>query len=66
MHAKTIISSTHALNAMHNAEKRMRDIFDTPELTADQKSYLYSNKLNRFMTYKNKAAVPFYTPVVKV
>ena len=34
-----------ALNAMYNAEKRMCDILETPQLTADQKSKLYSNHL---------------------
>ena len=40
-------------------------IFWKQQLITYQKSHLYSNQLNHFMTFKNKVSVPFCTPVVK-
>jgi hypothetical protein len=43
-------------NAMIDAEQRMKEIMDAPQLTTVEKSKLYSDQLNRFLTFKNKMA----------
>ena len=42
------------LNAMYDAEKQMQEIMEAPQITAAEKSKLYSDQLNRFFTFKNK------------
>ena len=42
------------LNAMYDVEQRMKEIMDAPQLSAVEKSKLYSDQLNRFLTLKNK------------
>ena len=44
------------VNAMYDAEERMKEIMDAPQLSAVEKSKLYSDQLNRFLTFKNKMA----------
>ena len=44
------------VNAMYDAEQRMNEIMDAPQLSAVEKSKLYSDQLNRFLTFKNKMA----------
>ena len=44
------------VNAMYDAEQRMKEIMDAPQLSAVEKSKLYSDQLNRFLTFKNKMA----------
>ena len=46
------------LNSMYDAEQRMKEIMETPQLSAVEKSKLYSDQLNRFLTFKNKMDVP--------
>ena len=41
---------------MYDAEQRMKEIMDAPQLSAVEKSKLYSDQLNRFLTFKNKMA----------
>ena len=36
----------------------MKEIMDAPQLSAVEKSKLYSDELNRFLTFKNKMDVP--------
>jgi hypothetical protein len=43
-------------NAMYDAEQRMKEIMDAPQLSTVEKSKLYSDELNRFLTFKNKMA----------
>ena len=43
-------------NAMYDAEQRMKEIMDAPQLRAVEKSKLYCDQLNRFLTFKNKMA----------
>jgi hypothetical protein len=43
---------------MYDAEQRMKEIMDAPQLSAVEKSKLYSDQLNRFLTFKNKMDVP--------
>jgi hypothetical protein len=53
-------------NAMYDAEQRMKEIMEAPQLSAVEKSKLYSDQLNRFLTFKNKMDVPAHyheTPV---
>ena len=42
------------LNAMYDVEQRMKEIMDAPQLSAVEKSKLYSDQLTRFLTFKNK------------
>ena len=42
------------LNAMYNTEKRMEEIMEAPQLSSWEKSKLYSDRLNRFLMFKNK------------
>jgi hypothetical protein len=46
------------VNAMYDAEQRLRAIMEAPQLSAVEKSKLYSDQLNRFLTFKNKMDVP--------
>ena len=48
---------------MYDAEQRMKEIMDAPQLSAVDKSKLYSDQLNRFLTFKNKMDVPAQAPV---
>ena len=41
---------------MYDAEHRMKEIMEAPQLSAVEKSKLYSDQLNRFLTFKNKMA----------
>jgi hypothetical protein len=50
-------------NAMYNAEQRMKEIMEAPQLSVVEKSKLYSDQLNRFLTFKNKMDVPAQAPV---
>ena len=54
------------VNAMYDAEQRMKEIMDAPQLSAVEKRKLYSDQLNRFMTFKNKMDVPAQAPVQKI
>ncbi len=45
------------LNTMYDAEKQMQEIMEAPQITAAEKSKLYSDQLNRFLTKPN-----FLTP----
>jgi hypothetical protein len=51
------------VNGMYDAEQRMKEIVDAPQLSAVEKSKLYSDQLNRFLTFKNKMDVPAQAPV---
>ena len=42
------------LNAMYNTEKRMQEIMEAPLLSSWEKSKLYSDQLNRLLTFKNQ------------
>ena len=42
------------LNAMYNTEKRMQEIMEAPQLSPWEKSKLYSDQLNRLLTFKNQ------------
>ncbi len=53
-----------ALNAMYDAEKQMQEIMEAPQLTAAEKRKLYSDQLNRFLTFKNKPDFPAH-PIAK-
>ena len=44
------------VNVMYDAEQRMKGIMDAPQLSAVEKSKLYSDQLNRFLVFKNKMA----------
>jgi hypothetical protein len=39
---------------MYDAEQRIKEIMDAPQLSAVEKSKLHSDQLNRFLTFKNK------------
>jgi hypothetical protein len=54
------------VNAMYDAEQRMKEIMDAPQLSAVEKSLLYSDQLNRFPTFKNKMDVQAQAPVQTV
>ena len=43
---------------MYDAEQRMQEIMEAPQFSVMEKSKLYSNQLNRFLTFKNKLDVP--------
>ena len=43
---------------MYDVEQRMKEIMDAPQLSAVEKSKLYSDQQNRFLTFKNKMDVP--------
>jgi hypothetical protein len=42
------------VNVMYDAEQRMKEIMDVPQLSAVEKRKIYSDQLNRFLTLKNK------------
>jgi hypothetical protein len=44
------------LNSMYDAEQRMKEIMAAPQLSAVERSKLYSDQLNRFLIFKNKMA----------
>jgi hypothetical protein len=44
------------VNAMYDAEQRMQEIMEASQLFVVEKSKLYSDQLNRFLTFKNKMA----------
>ena len=44
------------VNAMYDTEQRMKEIMDAPQYSGVEKSKLYSDQLNRFLTFKNKMA----------
>jgi hypothetical protein len=48
---------------MYDAEQRMKEIMDAPQLSSVEKSKLYSDQLNWFLTFKNKLDVPAQAPV---
>jgi hypothetical protein len=50
-------------NAMYDAEQRMKEIMEAPQLSVVEKSKLYSDQLNRFLIFKNKMDVPAQAPV---
>ena len=57
------------VNAMYDAEQRMQEIMEAPQLSVVEKSKLYSDQLNRFLTFKNKMAhssLEFLKPLLKV
>ena len=58
--AKFIQKQSHQqpplLNSMYDAEQRMKEIMEAPQLSAVEKSKLYSDQLNRFLIFKNKMA----------
>jgi hypothetical protein len=41
---------------MYDAEQRMKEIMEAPQLSLVEKRKLYSDQLNRFLTFKNKMA----------
>ena len=41
---------------MYDAQQRMKEIMEAPQLSAVEKSKLYSDQLNRFLVFKNKIA----------
>ena len=51
------------VNAMYEAEQRMQEILDAPQLSVAEKSKLYSDQPNRLLTFKNKMDVPAQAPV---
>ena len=51
------------VNAMYDAEQRMKEIMEAPQPSAVEKSKLYSDQLNRFLTFKNKMDVPAQSPI---
>ena len=53
------------VNAMYDAEQRMKEIMEVPQLSVVEKSKLYSDQLNRFLTFKNKMDVPAQAPVLR-
>ncbi len=56
-----------ALNAMYDAEKQMQEIMEAPQITAAEKSKLYSDQLNRFLTLKNSIfpLIPLLKPLLR-
>jgi hypothetical protein len=62
LHKQSYRQPPHA-NAMYDAEQRMKGIMEAPQLSTVEKSKLYSDQLNRFLTFKNKMDVPAQAPV---
>ena len=58
MYEKRRFNNQPHVNAMYDAEQRMKEIMKAPQLTTVEKRKLYSNQLNRFLTFKNKMDVP--------
>ena len=57
------------VNAMYDAEQRMKEIMEAPQLSAVEKSKLYSDQLNRFLTFKIRWLIlllEFLKPLLKV
>jgi hypothetical protein len=48
---------------MYDAEQRMKEIMSAPQLSLVEKSKLYSDQLNWFLTFRNKMDVPAQAPV---
>ena len=46
------------VNAMYDAKQRMQEIMEAPQLSVVEKSKLYSDQLNHFLTFKNKMDIP--------
>jgi hypothetical protein len=42
------------VNAVYDAEQRIKEIMYAPQLSAVEKSKLYSDQLNRFLTFKKR------------
>ena len=59
---KQLYQQPPLLNAMYNTEQRMQEIMEPPQLSAVEKSKLYSDQMNRFLTFKNKMYVPAHHP----
>jgi hypothetical protein len=51
------------VNAMYGAEEKLKEIMEAPQISVVEKSKLYSDQLNRFLTFKNKMDVPVQAPV---
>jgi hypothetical protein len=51
------------LNAMYDAKQRTKEIMEAPQLSVVEKSKLYSDQLNRFLTFKNEMDVPAQAPL---
>jgi hypothetical protein len=51
------------VNAMYDAEQRMQEIMEAPQIPVVEKSKLYSDQLNLFLTFKNKLDFPAQAPV---
>ena len=51
------------VNSMYDAKQRMKEIMEAPQLSVVEKSKLYSDHLNRFLTFKHKMDVPAQAPV---
>jgi hypothetical protein len=45
------------VNAMYDAEQRMKEIMDAPQLTTVEKSKLYSDQLNRFLRWMSRLTI---------
>jgi hypothetical protein len=43
---------------MYDAKQRMQEIMEAPQLSVVEKSKLYSDQLNHFLTFKNKMDIP--------
>jgi hypothetical protein len=46
------------VNAMYDAEQRMQEFMEAPQHPVVEKSKIYSDQLNRFLTFKNKMDIP--------
>jgi hypothetical protein len=55
---KFIQKQSYVVNAMYNAEQRKQKIMEAPQLSVVEKSKLYSDQLNLFLTFKNKLDIP--------
>ena len=53
------------VNAMYDAEQRMQEIIEAPQLTAVDKSKLYSDQLNRFLMFTKRWVSWIIIPVTK-
>ena len=58
---KQSYSQPPVLDAMYDAKKQMQEIIDAPQLSPWEKSKLYSDQLNRFLTFKNNIDFPTHT-----
>ena len=48
---------------MYDAEQRMKETMEAPQLSVVEKIKLYSDQLNRFLIFKNKMDSPAQAPV---